>query len=77
MVTLAGTPVTSSAARFAPRVATSGSTTSRSGAWLSRTVTSIESPSEAVAVARSNVADTMGWSSSTTVSASSACVPTM
>ena len=60
MVTLAGTPVTSSAARFAPRVATSGSTTSRSGAWLSRTVTATESPSTTESAARSNVADTMG-----------------
>ena len=74
-VTLAGTPSTSAAARFAPRVATSGSTTSRSGAWLSRTVTATEPPSVTDAAARPNVADTIGASSSTTVSSNRAGVP--
>ena len=74
-VTSAGTPEYSSAARFAPRAALIGSTTSRSGAWLRPTVTGTEVPSGAEAAARPNDADTIGTSLSATVSASVSCVP--
>ena len=74
-VTSAGTPSYSSAARFAPRVATIGSTTSRSGSEVSVTVTSTVPPSTTEAVAVPNVAETIGTSSSTTVSTNVACVP--
>ena len=74
-VTLAGTASCSSAPRFSPRVATIGTVTSRSGAWLSRTVTAANVPSVTAAAAAPNVTETIGTSSSTTVSSSAAGVP--
>ena len=74
-VTSAGTPEYSSAARFAPRVGTIATTTSRSGAWLRLTVTGTEVPSCTSAAAAPNDAETIGTSLSATVSASVSCVP--